>query len=139
MDLRWMGSGEVSTVVTASALFDEEARPEWALRFLEQPNHHLCIAYDGGEPAGFVSGVEMTHPDKGTEMFLYELGVDERFQGRGFGRALVSALADRATERGCSGMWVLTDADNAAALATYRGARAGAPEESAHVMLEWRL
>jgi hypothetical protein len=24
---------------------------------------------------GFVTGVEMTHPDKGTEMFLYELSV----------------------------------------------------------------
>src|SRR4051794_19545897 len=114
MELRWMGEGDhdddVARIVAASALFDEAARPEWARRFLEQAGHHLCIAYEeGGEPAGFVSGVEMTHPDKGTEMFLYELGVDEQFRGRGVGRALVGALADRASERGCYDMWVLTD------------------------------
>jgi len=132
-----MASGDVPSVVAASALFDDEARPEWAQRFLDQPNHHLCIAYEDGAPAGFVSGIEMTHPDKGTEMFLYELGVDDRFRGRGVGRALVAALADRAAERGCYGMWVLTDADNAAALATYRSAGAGA--DSTQVMLEWRF
>ena len=58
------------------------------------PDHHLCIAYDDSDqPVGFVSGVETTHPDKGTEMFLYELGVDDRADGKGIGRALVEALA----------------------------------------------
>jgi ribosomal protein S18 acetylase RimI-like enzyme len=77
----------------------------------------------------------MTHPDKGTEMFLYELAVDERARRRAFGGALVEALAALARERGCYGMWVLTDDDNVAALATYRGA--GAVKDSLNVMLEW--
>jgi ribosomal protein S18 acetylase RimI-like enzyme len=77
----------------------------------------------------------MTHPDKGTEMFLYELAVDEPARRRGFGRALVEALATLARERGCYGMWVLTDDDNVAALATYRGAGAG--KDSPNMMLEW--
>jgi ribosomal protein S18 acetylase RimI-like enzyme len=84
-----------------------------------------------------VTGVELTHPDKGTELFLYELGVDEGYRRRGIGRALVSALADLAVERGCYGMWVLTDADNEAALGTYRGA--GGSQESPNVMLSWEL
>ena len=88
-------------------------------------------------PVGFVSGVETTHPDKGTEMFLYELGVAEQAQRRGVGTALVQALADLARERGCYGMWVLTDPDNDAGLATYR--RAGALEESASITLLWDL
>ena len=71
---------------------------------------------------GFVSGVELTHPDKGTEMFLYELGVDEPARGRGVGRTLVEALAAVAREAGCYDMWVLADADNAAA---QRDVRAG--------------
>ncbi|HEY8471563.1 MAG TPA: GNAT family N-acetyltransferase [Natronosporangium sp.] len=135
MELRWINPGDEDAVAKAGALFDHAPRPEWSTRFLAQPNHHLCIAYVDGEPAGFVSGVEITHPDKGTEMFLYELGVDERFRGRGIGRALVTELAALARSRGCYGMWVLTDTDNTAALRTYRSA--GARAQSEHVMLEW--
>ncbi len=137
MGLRWLGPGDAEVVERAGHLFDEQPRRDWIVRFLTQPGHHLCLAFVGEEPAGFVSGVEMTHPDKGTEMFLYELGVDEAFRGHGIGRALVRALADRARELGCHGMWVLTDQDNGAALATYRSA--GATEESDHVMLGWDL
>jgi len=37
----------------------------------------LLIAYVEGEPAGFVSGTELSHPDKAQpEMFLNELGVE---------------------------------------------------------------
>jgi len=84
---------------------------------------------------GFVSGVEMTHPDKGTEMFLYELGVAPEARNRGIGRALVAALAQLAQDRGCYGMWVLTDDDNEAALATYNAT--GPSERSTHVMFGW--
>ena len=132
-----MGPRDVEAVVAASNLFDTDATAEWSTRFLETAGHHLAIAYVDDVPAGFVSGVEMTHPDKGTEMFLYELGVEDEFQGRGIGRALVAALAERARALGCYGMWVLTDADNAAALRTYEAA--GAAERSDQVMLEWRL
>ncbi len=89
----------------------------------------------GERPVGFVSGAEVTHPDKGTEMFLYELAVDEAVQRRGIGRALVDALASLARRRGCHGMFVFADQDNIAALATYRSA--GAREASRPVMLEW--
>jgi ribosomal-protein-alanine N-acetyltransferase len=84
---------------------------------------------------GFVSGVEVTHPDKGTEMFLYELAVDPARHRGGIGRALVTALAELARERGLYGMWVLTDRANAAATATYRSAGATADEDC--VMLTW--
>jgi ribosomal protein S18 acetylase RimI-like enzyme len=82
-----------------------------------------------------VSGIEMTHPDKGTEMFLYELGVDPTFQRQGIGSALTEALVALARERGCYGMFALTEGDNEAALATYW--RAGAVDEEACVLLNW--
>lgn len=122
-------------VEDAGHLFDDVPRREATERFLADERHHLLIAYVDGAPAGMVTGVEMTHPDKGTEMFLYELGVDEPYRRRGVGRALVSALADLAHQRGCYGMWVLTDNDNPAALATY--ARAGGTSEGDQVMLSW--
>jgi ribosomal protein S18 acetylase RimI-like enzyme len=70
-------------------------------------------------------------------LFLYELGVDEAFQRRGIGTALVQALADRGRERGCVGMWVLTDRENEAAVATYR--RAGGGQEADQLLLDWDL
>jgi ribosomal protein S18 acetylase RimI-like enzyme len=137
LDLRWMTVAELELVEAAHGVFDYEVRSEWARRFLEDPNHHLCFAYLDEELAGMITGVEITHPDKGTEMFLYELGVAESFRGSGIGKALVGALADRAREHGCYGMWVLTDADNEAARRTYRAGGATDSEDS--VMLTWLL
>jgi ribosomal protein S18 acetylase RimI-like enzyme len=122
-------------VAAAAAVFDFAPHPSHTRRFLERDGHVLFVAYEDGDAVGMVSGVEMTHPDKGTEMFLYELGVSEEHQGRGIGTALVSALRVAAEERGCYGMWVLTEVDNAAARATYEAAGAGMPETE--VMLSW--
>jgi ribosomal protein S18 acetylase RimI-like enzyme len=133
MDIRRITAPE--PVMAAGHLFDDAPLPEATERFLAAEGHHLLIAYADGVPAGMVTGVEMTHPDKGTEMFLYELGVDDGFRGRGLGRALVTALAELARERGCYGMWVVTDEDNAPATATYR--RAGGTAEGGQVVLVW--
>ena len=70
-----------------------------------------------------MSGVETTHPDKGTEMFLYELSVHPDHRNRGVGRALVSALAELARARGCYGMWVGTEPDNTARARDLPGSR----------------
>jgi ribosomal protein S18 acetylase RimI-like enzyme len=126
---------EPADVHAAAALFDDAPRADATERFLSEPGHHLLIAYVGDQPVGFVTGVEMVHPDKGTEMFIYELGVDEAHLGMGIGRALVSALATLARERDCYGMWVLTDDDNVAAVAAYRAAGAAVGETSR--LLSW--
>jgi GNAT superfamily N-acetyltransferase len=128
--IRRMEPGDDAAVVAAEHLFDGPARPDATARFLAEPGHHLLLAYDEDRPdhpVGMVTGVETTHPDKGTEMFLYELGVEEDARGRGVGRALVAALADLARRRGCYGMWVLTDDDNPAAVRAYTAA-GGTPE-----------
>lgn len=135
--LRWIDESGVADVVAAGALFDYPPTPEWTAQFLSRPGHHLCLAYVDGEPAGFVTGVEMCHPDKGVEMFLYELGVDEAFRGRGIGRELTAALAQRARELGCYGMWTLTEVDNEAARRTYLSANA--IDRGPQLMLDWPL
>jgi hypothetical protein len=76
-EIRRLGPGDDALVVAAGHLFDGPARPDATARFLAEPGHHLLVAYDGERPVGMVTGVETTHPDKGTEMFLYELAVDE--------------------------------------------------------------
>ncbi len=135
MEIRELGPGDDGLVASASHLFDHPARPEATAAFLADDRHHLLVAYDGDRAVGFVSGVETTHPDKGTEMFLYELAVDETARRRGIGRALVDRLAETARAAGCYGMWVVTDHDNLAARATYEGA--GAAPEAGQVVEVW--
>ena len=109
MKIRRLGPGDEPLVLAAAALFDSAPTEAWTKKFLAEEGHHLFVAVDDDlQPVGFVTGV---------------------------GRALVAALAKLARERGCYGMWVLTDADNAPALAAYRAAGAGAPEPN--VMLSW--
>src|SRR4051812_24897673 len=132
---RIIDAGEVER---AADLFDQPPIPAATERFLGAAGHHLLFAYDAEDRAiGMISGVEMTHPDKGTEMFIYELGVAPVVRRRGVATELVRALATIARERGCYGMWVGTETDNAAGQATYR--RAGATEEAPFVLLSWDL
>ncbi len=131
-----IGPDDAALVRQGADLFDSPLDDEHLARFLGREGHHLLVALDDARrPLGFVSGVEMTHPDKGTEMLLYELSVGEAHRRQGVGTTLVRALADLASSRGCYGMWVLTDDDNSAALATYRGTVPAA--ESRHVMFTW--
>src|SRR3954470_11066772 len=135
MEIRALGPGDDDEVLAAQHLFDGPALPEATARFLGEPGSHLLVAYADGEPAGFVSGFEVTHPDKGTEMFLYELAVDGAFRRRGYGRALIEALDALARERGCAGMFVFVDDDNEAGRAAYRSA--GGTEASRPIMVDW--
>jgi ribosomal protein S18 acetylase RimI-like enzyme len=127
--------GDENVVLAGTDLFDAAPTPASAATFLASDGHHLLMAVNDEDPIGFVSGVETSHPDKGTEMFLYELSVDPAERRRGVGKALVEALHDLARERGCYGMWVGTEPDNAAALATYLAAGAAPPEP--FVTLSW--
>jgi aminoglycoside 3-N-acetyltransferase I len=131
-----LGPGDEQVLLAGAELFDAPPTEAWAEKFLSSQGHHLLVAVeDSGPPLGFISGVETTHPDKGTEMFLYELSVAEAHRNRGIGTALVRSLADLARELGCYGMWVGTEPDNSAALATYRAAGAARPEP--FMTLEW--
>lgn len=124
IEVRRLGRGDDALVMAAAELFDGAPRPDATARFLSAEGHHLLLAYDGAHAVGMVSGIEMTHPDKGTEMCLYELEVHESARRRGVARTLVRALLALARARGCYGAWVPVDADNGPALATYRSAGA---------------
>ena len=138
MRIERLGPGDDAAVLAAGHLFDGPASAVATADFLTRQGHHLLLAYADDEPAGFITGVETVHPDKGTELFLYELGVDPRYQRRGVGTALVEALLEIARSAGCHSMWVATEATNQAAVATYRRAGAGRPDDQV-VVLTWEL
>jgi aminoglycoside 3-N-acetyltransferase I len=109
--------GDEHIALAGAGLFDAPPTEAWTSKFLSSQGHHLLIALDDRDtPIGFVSGVETTHPDKGTEMFLYELSVRDDQRRQGVGRSLVDRLAE---------------------LATYRAAGAAPPEPS--VTLTWKF
>ena len=135
VEIRRLTAEDLAVALRLGHLLDGPADEAATRRFLASASHHWLVAYVDGQPAGFVTGVELTHPDKGTEMFLYELGVDAAFRRQGLGRQLTAALAVVARERGCYGMWVATEPDNAAALATYRAA--GATSSEPAIVLGW--
>jgi ribosomal protein S18 acetylase RimI-like enzyme len=131
-EIRWLGSGDDQLVLDAAVLFDATPRRDWTAQFLGRDGHHLLIAYLGDTPVGFISGVETLHPDKGAEMFVYELGVDDPYRRRGVASELVRELLEVARRRGCYGMWVPVEPDNEAALATYRSTGAAGPDPAAN-------
>lgn len=106
-------------VLAAGHLFDSPPRPDLVDAFLARPGHHMLVAYDVDAPVGFVTGIEISHPDKKTEMLVYELGTGESHRRQGVATALLAALHEVAESIGCRGGWVVTEPDNEAALATY--------------------
>jgi ribosomal protein S18 acetylase RimI-like enzyme len=137
LEIRRMGPADVQLVLDAAVLFDATPRRDWTELFLAREGHHLLIAYVGTTPVGFVSGVETLHPDKGAEIFVYELGVDEPHRRQGIARALVDELLHVARTRRCYGMWVPIEPDNEAAVATYRSTGGAGPEPAA--MFNWTV
>ena len=137
-EIRRLTPDDIDDVLAAGRLFDNEPIRATTERFLGEPNHHMLFAYDGaGVAIGFVTGVATTHPDKGTEMFLYELSVAAEARRHGVGAALVEALAALARSSGHYGMWAGTETDNVAAQRTYQ--RAGAKTTPAQLIIEWNF
>jgi ribosomal protein S18 acetylase RimI-like enzyme len=123
-------------VKAAESLFDNDVDAEATRRFLANDANELLIAYVDGDPAAFVSATELAHPDHAQpELFLNELGVAEPYRGQGIGRELVERLWEIARQRGCRGMWVLTDDTNVAANKVY--AAAGGRRARDEVMYQW--
>ncbi len=137
MELRRLTAADVDVVLGAEGLFDEVPSRPWTEHFLSRQGHHLILAWIDAVLAGFVTGIEIAHPDKGLEMLLYELGVHPDHRRRGVGRALVTELASLARKAGCRGMWVPIDPDNDAAIATH--ASAGAAPPTAVSIMGWRF
>jgi aminoglycoside 3-N-acetyltransferase I len=137
MRIARLAPGDEHIVHAGADLFDDPPTSAATTKFLTSEGHHLLVALVDDTPVGFVSGVETTHPDKGTEMFLYELSVGEERRRRGIGTALVQALEALARDKDCHGMWVGTEPDNEPAIATYLAA--GAPPPEPAVIFTWNF
>jgi ribosomal protein S18 acetylase RimI-like enzyme len=132
------GTTDATAVEAFAGAFDHAIRTDETARFLRDDRHHLLLGYLDDRPAGFVSAVEIFHPDKSPELFLNEIGVVEGSRRHGVAHALIEELARVARERGCVQIWVLTDEDNEAAMRLY-GGTGGRWEGRRQVMFEYDL
>jgi aminoglycoside 6'-N-acetyltransferase I len=119
-------------------VFDNPVQPELAASYVAAPDNLLAVAIDDGVVVGMASAIAYVHPDKPRQLFINEVGVSERYQGRGIGRRLVQILLERGRAMGCVEAWVATEEDNVAARALY--ASLDGVEDASHaIVYTWRL
>ncbi len=100
--------------------FDNPVDPTLAYGFLATGVNELVVAMSDGEVIGFASGTALMHPDKPTAFLINEIGVHDDFRRLGVGGRLLERIMDIARSRGCIGIWLGTEANNAQARALYR-------------------
>ena len=116
-------------------LFDNSIRPDQAELFLNDPLHEIALALDGQTVVGMAGGQIMYHPDKPPAFFVAEVGVRDAYQRQGIATRLCGLLRGVAKARGCEGIWVATEGDNAPARGLY--AAMGARETEDIVVFDW--
>ena len=117
-------------IAVGDKLFDHPVKASLTERFLNDPRHHLMLAYSDDQIVGMASGFHYLHPDKEEQLFINEVGVLEDFQGAGICKQLIKEICEHGRTLGCTEMWVATEVDNLAARKCYSGANG--LEESSH-------
>lgn len=106
---------------------EDDGKPNARLpadRYLEQllsrPDFHVFVALDGERVIGGASAYELPMFGREiTELFLYEIGVEEAYRRRGVAANLVEAIKELCAEKGLPVMFVATEAENRPAKALY--------------------
>jgi ribosomal protein S18 acetylase RimI-like enzyme len=102
------------------AIVERLATREPRTALLDDPRTIFLVALDDGAPLGFVLAYELPRRH-GFEVTLciYEIEVDAACRRQGIGTRLLRELEQIARQRGIAEAFVLTDADNTAAMRLY--------------------
>jgi ribosomal protein S18 acetylase RimI-like enzyme len=139
VSIRRLEAGDGSRLQELCRRFKDRApTDDEAAAFLASEDIHVWVAEVEGELAGFAYAYVLLRIDGDTSVFLYELGVDERFRRRGLGRALVDEARALAERVGAAKMWVDTSYDNEPARRTYAAA-GGSPSDEATLVYGWHF
>jgi ribosomal protein S18 acetylase RimI-like enzyme len=97
----------------------EDAAPQSDL--LAEERTIFLVAFDGDDPIGFLLAYELLRRrgDR-SQLFVYEVGVDDGWRRQGVATALFRELARIARGRGIRHGFVLTNEANEAAMELYR-------------------
>ncbi|WP_196260261.1 GNAT family N-acetyltransferase [Pelagibacterium limicola] len=120
IEIKLLGPGDIALLLRADTdVFDNPIDPALAKAYLEHPDYLIVLALEGDAVVGMASGLYYFHPDKPREFFVNEVGVADRAQRRGIGKAVTRALLEAARVRGADYAWVGTENDNLPAKALY--------------------
>jgi aminoglycoside 3-N-acetyltransferase I len=119
--IKLLRPGDERLFVRAVSLFNDEDLTEDAARaLLADETFVMVVALDAkGELMGRSYGHVLRRPTQ-SDLFLYEVDVDDAHQRKGAGRAMLQYLKTLCAERGLREMFVMTEVDNAAANALYK-------------------
>src|SRR5690606_40644887 len=128
-------SRDWSSDVCSSDLYAVDA--QGTREFLADERHHIVVALDQGTVVGFASCLHYVHPDKPTpELWINEVAVAPTYRRQGIAKAIINEVFALGRRLGCREAWVLTEPDNAPALALYT---AIGGEKQEQVMFSFRL
>ena len=115
--------------------FDNPIDPSRAYAFLATRLNEIVVALTQGEVIGFASGTVLMHPDKDPQFFVNEVSVHPDVRQMGIAKRLMDRISDLAWDRGCNGIWLATEDDNAPARALYEAI--GGRETKGIVVYDW--
>ncbi|KAA3613118.1 MAG: GNAT family N-acetyltransferase [Calditrichaeota bacterium] len=118
-------------------LFDNPIKPDRAKEFLNDPRHHLVLAFNGENIVGMASAFHYVHPDKDPELFINEVGVIDEFQNQSIGRTLVKIILEEGKKLNCTGAWIGTEVSNIAAQKCYKSA-GGVEDEENFILINFK-
>jgi ribosomal protein S18 acetylase RimI-like enzyme len=134
LEIRVVAAGEAALLENVvDDVFDHPVQPDLLRVFLASPDNVLVVARVEGQVVGMASGLAYVHPDKPLSLFINEVGVSARFQGRGIGRLLLDRILIWGRDRGCAEAWVATEIGNEAARRLYESAGGVEDDERAAV------
>ena len=131
MEFRVLGPDDLAPLHALLSLFGrafadpatyESAQPDggYLARLLGSPGFVALVAlHDGCVAGGLTAYVPPKFEQARTEVFIYDLAVDERFRRRGVATGLIDRLRGVAADRGAWVVFVQADRDDAPAVALY--------------------
>ena len=118
-------------------VFDYPIKTEYLAPFLASSTHHLVVAINESQViVGFVTFVDLFHPDKATQVFVNELNVHEDYHRQGIGSALMNHVFDYAKDHAYY-VWVATEMENEAADKFYQQLKPHSRQDS--YFYDWKI
>lgn len=104
----------------ADDVFDEDIKPALLAAYLADPKNFMFVAIVDGLVVGQARGIHHLQPDRKTEFYVDNLGVDPAYQRNGIATALMKALLVAGTGEDVEDVWLATERENEQAIGFYR-------------------